>query len=135
MRSLIRLQMTPDLGFGANLAIESAISLANILHREIASDRNRHFTKSEVSKLLEEYQKTQYDKAKGLVEFSGQVTRTHSQETAKEEEIVRNVLPQAAPATLERFTNIVRSAPKLDYVQNTLINEAARGWTMEATKA
>jgi 2-polyprenyl-6-methoxyphenol hydroxylase-like FAD-dependent oxidoreductase len=123
--------MTPDVGLGANLAIENVVALANILHRELASDRTRHLSQSEVTKLFEEYQSDRYEKVKTLVEYSGTVTRIHSQETEQEVHIVRNVLPNAGPAFVEQFTNIIKTAPKLDYAPNTLINETASGWAME----
>ena len=120
--------MTPDLGFGANLAMENAVGLANILHRELAANLKRHLTRAEAEEILQEYQDSRYKRSKALVELSGQFTRINSQETRKEESIVRDIIPKTIPQALDRMTGIVRAAAKLDYVGNRLINENAKGW-------
>lgn len=95
--------MTADLGTGANIAIESAVVLANILNRELKTNPTHHPTQSELSVLFAEYQHDRFDRAKAYIELSGKVTRVHSYNTRFERFFVSHIAPCLMAMQVEKF--------------------------------
>ncbi|KAI8938093.1 hypothetical protein NX059_005763 [Plenodomus lindquistii] len=123
-------KMTAELGMGANIAIEAAITLANILHRELKANPNRRFTQSELSGLFTEYQTDRFDRAKGYVKLSGQVTRGYSYQSLFSRFMVGYVGPWIQNSKLMQLAESLAEAPKLDYVPVRTMNEDAEGWQL-----
>ncbi|KAF2856777.1 FAD/NAD(P)-binding domain-containing protein [Plenodomus tracheiphilus IPT5] len=111
-------KMTSELGFGANIAIESAITLANILHRELKANPNRHFTHPNSRP------------SSGYVELSGQVTRMYSYQTLFSRLLVGYVSPWIQHSQFMKLAESISRAPKLDYVPVRTMNEDAEGWKL-----
>ena len=122
--------MTADLGIGANIAIESAVSLCNILQRELKSDPNRHPSQSELAAMFAEYQKDRFERAKAFVEISGKATRMHSYQTLFDRYFVGYVAPYLANTQMWKFAESFAKAPKLNYAPLHKINENSAGWKL-----
>ncbi|CAO2657389.1 Nn.00g035150.m01.CDS01 [Neocucurbitaria sp. VM-36] len=123
-------KMTADLGIGANIAIESAVTLCNILQRELKSDPNRHPSQSELSAMFAEYQEDRYERAKAFVELSGKATRMHSYQTLFGRYFVGYVAPFLTTMQMWKFAEAFSKAPKLNYAPVRTINENAEGWKL-----
>ncbi|KAH9863365.1 hypothetical protein IAQ61_009642 [Plenodomus lingam] len=123
-------KMTSELGAGANMAIESAVSLANILHRNLKDDRNRHFTQSELSALFTEYQNDRFDRVKDHVDRSGQATRAFTYQSLISRFMVGYVGPWMHKSQVKQLAESLTQAPKLDYVPLRTLNEDAEGWKL-----
>lgn len=122
--------MTADLGAGANIAIEDAVVLCNLLHRELKEDRNRHPTKAQIASILAEYQKERFSRAKLFTELSGKVTRAHSYDTLIGKLFATRIGPMMYETQLLKFATEWAKAPKLDYVPVQTIDESAPGWLL-----
>jgi FAD dependent monooxygenase len=122
--------MTADLGIGANIAIEDATVLCNILNRELKADRNRHPTKDEINSIFAEYQKERYDRAKAFTELSGKATRMNSYDTLFGRIFATYVAPMLYEVQIKKLATAWAKAPKLDYVPVKTIDETAPGWLM-----
>lgn len=122
--------MTSELGIGANIAIESAITLANILHRQVTTRPNSRLIQTELSALFTEYQDARFDRTKGYVKLSGQVTRMYSYRTVLSRLWVSYVSPWMRKTQVMQLAESISRAPKLDYVSVTTMNEEARGWRL-----
>jgi FAD dependent monooxygenase len=126
-------KMTADLGIGANIAIESAISLCNLLHR--ASAQSDPLTPSALFTLFTQYQTQRYPRAKLFVQLSGEVTRMRSYETPWQKFFISRLAPWFENVQVDGFVKSVKEAPKLEYVGCRTINEGAVGWiASEETK-
>lgn len=118
------------------MAIESAVTLCNILHRETKDNLNRHFTIPELSKLFAEYQEKRHERVSIFKKMSGDVLRMRSFETFWKKIFVSRI------ATIPAFKNFqsgkmfegMAMAPKLDYVPTRTINENAPGWKLGEKK-
>jgi FAD dependent monooxygenase len=133
---LIRMiKMTADLGLGANTAIESGIYLANILHRELHSNPNRHVSVPELSALFTEYQEGRFERASAFVDISGKVTRMHSYQTFFGRVWASYVDPYLASMQTIKFAESFGKAPKLDYVPVRTVDESAEGWKLGKKKS
>jgi FAD dependent monooxygenase len=125
-------KMTADLGIGANMAIESAVVLSNILQRSLASNPNRHFTTDELSTLFQEYQSKRHPRAKAYVTLSGSVTRMRSYYSFWGRIFITRIatLPWMRKMQMERMMLGFTKGPKLEYVKTRTINENAEGWQL-----
>jgi FAD dependent monooxygenase len=122
--------MTADLGLGANVGIEDAVSLCNILHRELAANRARHPDGHELSSMFAEFQAARYERVKSLVELSGKATRMHTYDSLFGRFFVGYVAPYLTKYQVMMLAKILAEAPKLDYVPVRTINEDAEGWKL-----
>lgn len=122
--------MTADLGIGANISIESAVTIANIFHRELQSSLNRHFSTTELCALFAEYQNDRFDRAKAFVELSGKVTRAHSFRTPFARLFACYVAPYLQSINTKKFAAAFAKSPKLSYVPVRTIDESAEGWQL-----
>ncbi len=126
--------MTTDLGMGANIALESAVSFINILHRELQSDPTRQFSQTQLSALFQEYQDDRHKRAKAFVELSGQVTRAVSYQTAFGKFFIRYLAPLMSDKQRQQFAVELAKAPKLSYAHMQTINANAKGWKLADEK-
>lgn len=126
--------MTADLGLGANTAIGGAVALSNILHRELKSNQNRHFTTSEISALFAEYQKKRYATTKELVDISGMMTRMHSYGSLGKRLFISYIAPLLEKKNTMEFVKLMANQPKLDYAPLRTMNEDAEGWKLANKK-
>lgn len=122
--------MTADLGLGANIAVEDAVVLCNILHRELKTNRNRHPTSAEITSLFAEYQKERYKRAKGFADASGKVTRAHSYDSLIGKLYATRISPLMYETQVKQLATAWAKAPKLDYVPARTIDETAPGWLL-----
>jgi FAD dependent monooxygenase len=122
--------MTADLGIGANIAIEDATVLCNILHRELMADRNRHPTKAEIAMMFAEYQKDRYERAKAFTDLSGKATRANSYNTFFGRVFATHIASLLYNVQVKKLATAFAKAPKLDYVPVQTIDESAEGWLL-----
>ena len=122
--------MTPDLGIGANIAIEDAVALCNILYRELKDDRNHHPTGTEITSMFAEYQKERYDRAKAFTDLSGKATRMNSYNTLFGRVMTTYVAPYLSKVRVSKFAESFAKAPKLSYAPVQTIDENEPGWQL-----
>lgn len=124
--------MTADIGIGANMAIESAVALCNILQRETKNNPNRHFETSELSTLFQEYQDKRHTRAKTFVTLSGGVTRMRSYETLWKRIFISRIatIPYMQKMQGMKMMTAFSMAPKLNYAPVQTLNEDAEGWKL-----
>jgi FAD dependent monooxygenase len=120
--------MTADLGMGANIAVESAVILCNIINRELKSNPNRHPSKSDIDAMFAEYQKKRFDRAKTWVDLSGKITRWNSYQSYFGRFFVGYISPLFNDVNIEKMALHFAKAPKLDYAPLRTVNEQTEGW-------
>jgi len=124
------IKMTADLGIGANIAIESAVTLCNLLQKSIHSPTH-HPTAAELAALFSAYQAKRHKRAKAFVDLCGRVTRMRSYAGFWSYFFLTRIatLPWMVAYQTDRFVDAWSEAPKLEYVGTRTINEDAEGWT------
>lgn len=129
-------KMTADLGMGANMGIESAVVLVNLLHRALKDDPNRRFSQEELTDLFSKYQQKRYGGAKAWMENSGKMTRMQSYETLWQQIFVTKIatLPWVKKYKSEKFVQALAKTAKLDFVPTRTINNDAEGWKIVPKK-
>ncbi|KAH6620443.1 hypothetical protein C7974DRAFT_234147 [Boeremia exigua] len=127
-------KMTADLGVGANIAIEDAVVLCNILHRELKDDRNRHPTKQELNSMFVEYQKERYDRAKAFTDLSGKATRANSYDSLIGRLFATYISGWMYETQVTKLATAWAKAPKLNYAPVQTIDESAPGWLLAKTQ-
>ncbi|KAI4955882.1 hypothetical protein J4E91_000091 [Alternaria rosae] len=120
--------MTADLGMGANIAIESAVYLCNILHREFASNLTRRISTPDLTALFAEYQAGRHERAKAYVETSGKLTRMNSYQSYFDHFFAGYLHKYIVPSQKVGLIESLAVAPKLDYAPTRTIDESAEGW-------
>jgi FAD dependent monooxygenase len=123
--------MTVDLGMGANMGIESAVSLANALHRAVTQQSsNDPLTTAALSSLFEQYQSERYPRAKQFVHLSSGITRMRSYETWWKKIVISRIstLPFVDRVQGKDFIALLAKGPKLEYAKTRTINDNAAGW-------
>ncbi|KAI4629988.1 uncharacterized protein J4E87_003175 [Alternaria ethzedia] len=120
--------MTADLGMGANIAVESAVHLCNILHREFASNPTRRISTPDLAALFAEYQAGRHARAKEYVETSGKLTRMNSYQSRFNYFFAGYLHKYIVPSQKAGLIESLSVAPKLDYAPTRTIDESAEGW-------
>jgi FAD dependent monooxygenase len=128
--------MTADLAMGANTAIESAITLCNLLHHAVTSpspqsDLSQPLSSQSLTSLFTQYQTTRHPRAQSFVQLSGEVTRMRTYDTPWKKFFISHIAPWLENVQVKQFAASLRETPKLDYVDVRTINEGAVGWKAE----
>lgn len=110
---------TPNLGVGANAAIESAAALANgikrLIDRSHATDGSLP-TKQDVEAMLAEYRETRVVRADADVDSSAFLARSHNLQGLGRRLFVRFIMPHTTEFVPELMGNAMIGAVKLDYL-------------------
>ena len=109
-------KMTPNLGAGANSAIESAAALANELKSLVDKSQGAVPSGSEVQLALVRYQQRRELRAKCIVDASRICTRTHTLNGLAERLFVRFALPHSSDLISEMASDMVVGSAKIDYL-------------------
>ncbi|KAF2823506.1 FAD/NAD(P)-binding domain-containing protein [Ophiobolus disseminans] len=133
-------KMTADLGIGANMAIESATVLANVLQQATSQSPDAakyHPSLSELDQLFEKYQSKRYERAKVYMNLSGSITRMRSYQSLWQRFFIGYIgtLPFMQRYQGQRMMEGLARGPKLAYVGTRTINEDAEGWKLGARYA
>jgi hypothetical protein len=122
--------MTAEIGMGANMGIESAVYLCNILHREFGSHSTRHVANPELTALFSEYQAGRHQRVSAYVEMSGHTTRHYSYQTYFGRLFVGYIAPYMMPMQRKAVATSFAKGPKVAYAPTRTTNEGAEGWQL-----
>lgn len=108
--------MTPNIGQGANTAIEDASVLASLLNNLSKSSTEDGTSAYAMTKLLDEFQSTRYERAKNTHDKSRFGARLHTRDDMIKTLIGRYVFPYAGPRILERSVKSLATAHSVEYL-------------------
>jgi 2-polyprenyl-6-methoxyphenol hydroxylase-like FAD-dependent oxidoreductase len=91
-------KMTPNIGAGANAAIESAAALANAMYRLASKGESEELAETEVTEVLKKYQMRREPRTDLITNVSGAVTRLQALDTWVHRFTSRFVLPHSSDA-------------------------------------
>lgn len=108
--------MTPNIGQGANTAIEDASVLASLLNKLSKLTTKNDIPTSTMMRLLDEFQSTRYERAKNTHDKSRFGARLHTRDDVVKTLIGRYVFPYAGPRVLERSVKSLATAHSVEYL-------------------
>nr|QBA88952.1 hypothetical protein PM-122-9-1376 [Penicillium brasilianum] len=109
-------KMTPNIGQGANTALEDASVLASLLNNLSKLSTEDGTSAYAMTKLLNEYQSTRYERAKNTHDKSRFGARLHTRDDMIKTLIGRYVFPYAGPRVLERSVKSLATAHSVEYL-------------------
>ena len=129
---ILALQMTPNIGQGANLAIEDAAVLTNLLHGALLKARRQRLPDSEVQTLLQEYYSTRYGRVKRVYTASRYMVRFQARDGFLNRLLGRYVLPFLADVPAVLGTGTIRGSPTINFLP--LPEKDGPGWKKNKPK-
>jgi hypothetical protein len=109
-------KMTPNLGAGGSVAIESAAALANSIKTMVVKHRDGPPPGNEVKKCLDAYQNSRERRAASIVDICGKVTRLQALQGGFERVFFRLFFPRLGDFLADMGSNIFVGAPMLEYL-------------------
>jgi hypothetical protein len=110
-------QLTINLAFGGNSALESTAALINGLNRELKARPNQKMSKETISRIFEEYQELRRPRMKKVLNLAYQMTRLQAWDGRFMKFIQRYIVPlMGDDRVADHFADLVKGGVKLDYV-------------------
>ncbi|OJI84701.1 hypothetical protein ASPTUDRAFT_925491 [Aspergillus tubingensis CBS 134.48] len=124
-------KMTPNIGQGANMAMEDAVVLANCLHAALLRTRRQRLSDSEVQVLLQEFYSKRYSRAKSIYTASRYMTRFQARDGCLNRVLGRYIVPLLADVPARVGTTTIRGSPAINFLP--LPERDGPGWKMNKT--
>ena len=129
-------QVTPNIALGGNSAMESVVVLCNHLQQMIATQQGAKPSLSTLDRTFKGYQDERHARVKEIMELSGLITKVQAWETPFHKFLATWVLPlQSDRAIADQLGEIIRGAPKLDFVGGGGFARGRLEWKDEETVA
>ncbi|GKZ25754.1 hypothetical protein AbraIFM66951_002409 [Aspergillus brasiliensis] len=126
-------KMTPNIGQGANLAIEDAAVLANLLHAAVLRAKRQRLSDSEVQTLLQENYYTRYSRVKSVYTASRYMVRFQARDGLLNKALGRYVVPFLADVPALVGTGTIRGGPTVNFLP--LPEKDGPGWKRHKSRA
>lgn len=118
--------MTPNIGQGANNAIETAAELASSINKMVNIDKNVAPTTEQLSAYLEEASASRKVRALAITKVAGATTRTQVLDGWKNKYLSKFFLQHVGDIFLDRTSELMVGAAKIDYLP--LPERSVNGW-------
>ncbi|KAK4240606.1 hypothetical protein C8A03DRAFT_13092 [Achaetomium macrosporum] len=110
-------KVTPNIALGGNTGIESVAVLCNHLQRMLQRSGDAKPTDADLHAVFAAYQSERHERVKQIMQLSSLITSVQAWETPWHRFLATWVLPlQPDRASADQIGEIIRTAPKLDYV-------------------
>ncbi|KAF7585902.1 hypothetical protein BBP40_009884 [Aspergillus hancockii] len=110
-------KMTPNIGQGANLAIEEAALLASLLHADLQKTGQGKIPRRELGQLLQGFQLAHFGRAEGIYHASRFLSRFTAQDSVWKIICARYILPLAGKLGAGVFVfKSIADAPMIDFL-------------------
>ncbi|KAE8396411.1 hypothetical protein BDV23DRAFT_168217 [Aspergillus alliaceus] len=120
-------KMTPNLGQGANCAIEDAAALANELHRALGcASLDHQLSDMEIDGLLDRFSKMQFARVRRIFQASRIVVRMHTSDNPLYRLVLRYYVPYAGKKPMELMLKLLADATALCFIP--LPQRCGAGW-------
>lgn len=123
-------KVTPNIALGGNSGMESVVSLCNHLNRLVnAESRGQRPSEEALARVLHAYQEERRPRMQEICEVSGLITRVQAWTTPLHWLLGNWILPlQSDKAIADQLGEVVRTAPKLDYVSDAGFTSGKMAW-------
>ncbi|CAI7619657.1 unnamed protein product [Penicillium palitans] len=125
-------KMTPNIGQGANTAIEDAAVLASLINRLVHSDDIPSPTEAHVESMLREYQSLRYERAKCTYERSRFGARFHTRDDWVKAFGGRYIFPFIGGLVERATSRVLANGETVDYLP--LPDRSGSGWIQKSSE-
>ncbi|KAJ5827572.1 hypothetical protein N7447_004335 [Penicillium robsamsonii] len=125
-------KMTPNIGQGANTAIEDAAALASLIHRLVHVDGISSISDFHVESILRQYRSLRYDPAKSTYERSRFGARFHTRDNWAKAFIGRYVFPFIGGLVERGTANVLARGEMIDFLP--FPERSGPGWIQKCPK-
>lgn len=121
--------MTPNIGLGGNMALESVTVLCNHLHATLASHKGTKPTLAALTQTFQAYQDERRPRALDIMTFSSQVTDSHAWVSAYHKYYTKWWMPRLSyRAFPDAMGEIIRRGPKLSFIDCAQFGQGRLPW-------
>jgi 2-polyprenyl-6-methoxyphenol hydroxylase-like FAD-dependent oxidoreductase len=120
-------KVTPNIALGGNSTMESVVVLCNHLERTLAAHHGGRVSRATLRRVFDQYQRDREKRMHEIMELSSLITRVQAWDGILPKALACWVLPfQADHKLTDQLGELVRKAPKLDYVEVDRVFEQGR---------
>ncbi|PYI03145.1 FAD binding monooxygenase [Aspergillus sclerotiicarbonarius CBS 121057] len=120
-------KMTPNIGQGANMAIEDAAVLANLLYEKLGNGKIQALCDADVKTLLQEFHSIRYNRVKSIYTASRHLVRLQARAGLFNKLLGRYCIPYAPDIPAEIGSRSIGGSPSLTFVP--LPDRSGPGWS------
>ncbi|RAL03305.1 FAD-dependent monooxygenase spyC [Aspergillus ibericus CBS 121593] len=120
-------KMTPNIGQGANMAIEDAAVLANLLHKKLGHGEVEGLSDAGVNALLHEFHSIRYSRVKSIYIASRYLVRLQARDGLLNKLLGRYCIPYAPDIPAVIGSRSIRGSPSIDFLP--LPARSGPGWS------
>lgn len=126
----LQTKVTPNIALGGNSGMESVVSLCNHLNRLVnVESRGQRPSEEALARAFHAYQEERRPRMQEICEVSGLITRVQAWTSPLHWLLGNWVLPlQSDKAIANQLGEVVRTAPKLDYVSDMGFTSGKMPW-------
>ncbi|KAJ6155245.1 hypothetical protein N7470_005811 [Penicillium chermesinum] len=126
-------KMTPNIGQGANTAIEDAAVLASLIHGLSQGDISHSKSTKAIESMLQEYQSLRYGRAMSTYQRSRFGARFHTRDDWVKRSAGRYIFPYIGPLIERATSKVLATGDTVDFLP--LPGRTGSGWTSNSSKA
>ncbi|KAK2624713.1 hypothetical protein QTJ16_005906 [Diplocarpon rosae] len=126
-------KVTPNIALGGNSGMESIVVLSNHLRHMMIQQQGSKPSLATLQRVFSAYQSERHLRVKEIMEFSSLITKVQAWDTPFHKFLANWVLPlQPDRAIADQLGQIIRGAPKLDFVSTRGFSAGSMGWNDES---
>lgn len=118
--------MTPNIGQGANLAIENAAALANVLQELLSAKGSKKPSMTELEYALKAFNRRQFPRANLVYKEAANLSRLQAKDGAIVAFVGRYLLPHLKNLAANRASKLIAGAAAINYID--LPRRSGLGW-------
>jgi FAD dependent monooxygenase len=125
--------MTPNIGQGANTAIEDSATLANLLRDALLQKSSQSLSDTELGNLLRKFQSHRFDRVSSIYRDSRFLVRFQARDGFAKKIFGRYYAPYAGDLPADMASKTIADGPMIKYI--SLPKRSGPGWLKYSTKS
>ncbi|KAE8395023.1 hypothetical protein BDV23DRAFT_195282 [Aspergillus alliaceus] len=126
-------QMTPNIGQGANIAIEDAAVLANLLHGTLSKNEPGKLSQPALNQVLREFQRIRFNRVNRIYQDSRFVARLHARDGFLKTLLGRYYVPYFPSLPADIASKIIADSPVITFLPTS--QRTGPGWLQYSQRA
>ncbi|OGM42673.1 FAD binding monooxygenase [Aspergillus bombycis] len=128
----IHKQMTPNIGQGANTAIEDAAVLTNLLYDRLSENGYKKLSRSTLEQLLREFQFERFSRVNKIYQDSRFLVRLHARDGIVKSLLARYIVPRMTELPAELASKSIADGPTISFLP--MPSRSGPGWVQWSRK-
>ena len=124
--------MTPNIGQGANTAIEDAALLTNLLYDRLSKDGHRKLLRPALEQLLREFQYERFSRVSKIYQDSRFLVRLHARDGIIKSMLARYIVPYMTELPVDLASKSIADGPIISFLP--VPSRSGPGWLQWSRK-